>query len=93
MTVEDFSAGYFIVDADIVEYTGGSVAAADDFLRELEEYAPVPLLKIGSRHYWPEEQHAIPSDTVAVPTDMGATRNESVLLAKNPGVMREEVNL
>jgi hypothetical protein len=93
MTVEEFSAGYFIVDADIVEYTGESVAAAEDFVRELEEYAPVPLLKIGSAHYWPEEQHAIPSETIAVPEGAAATRNESVLLAKHPGVMREEVNL
>jgi hypothetical protein len=87
--IEDFSSGYYIVDADVVPYGGERVAAADDFFEVLKNKAPYPLLKLDNEHYMVHPQHGIPSETVAVPDYVSAEDAEPVLLAKDGETLRE----
>lgn len=86
--VEPFSAGYFLVNADVVEYTGHRVVMPHDFFDELVNHVTRPLLRINDAHYWPIPEASLPADTVAVPKDLSFEEGAPVLLAKDNTTLR-----
>lgn len=86
--LEPFSEGYYLVDADVVEYTGHKVAVGDELMTEFRQKARVPFLKFENEHYLTGSEWGIPSGTVAVPGYVDAERNDPVLLAKNKQAKR-----
>lgn len=86
-TVEPFSSGYYLVDAQITEYSGEKVAVAGDLLDTMKDYSEMPLLKLGGSHYWASSEWGIPPDTVAVPDYVSNSVDENtVLMAKDDTV-------
>lgn len=84
-TVRPFSAGYFIVDAEVLTHTGERAIVPVDYYGELTNYVTRPLLKTGGEHFWAYPERGVPSDTVALP-DGARERDEGedpVLLAKD----------
>jgi hypothetical protein len=86
-TVRDFSAGYYVIDADVKQYSGETVAAPEDYVADLMEYVDQPLLKLGSSHYWLTSQWGIPANTVAVPDHAEVPEDSPVLMAKDREMM------
>jgi hypothetical protein len=80
--IENFSAGYYVIDADVTPYGGDTVTIANETMRDLLNYVEQPLLKLGDSHYAPKPEAAVPRDTVAVPNYVDDGVNE-VLLAKD----------
>jgi hypothetical protein len=87
-TVEPFSAGYFLVNADVVQYTGDKVVMAHDLFGELVNHVKRPLLRLGDSHYWPTTGGAIPADTIALPEWVAPEEGAPVLMAKDGTALR-----
>lgn len=87
-TVKQFSAGYFILDAETVAYGGDEVVMPHDLFGEAVNHVTRPLLRIGSAHYWPKPEQSIPADTIAVPDYIQPEGGDPVLLAKDDMIHR-----
>lgn len=81
-TVQPFSAGYYMVEADIVEHTGDDAIVAHDYYGELANYVTQPLLRYSGEHYWAYPERAVPANTVVVP-DVEDSDDDAVLMAKD----------
>jgi hypothetical protein len=81
-TVRPFSAGYFMIDADVVEHSGDNAIVAHDYFDELVNFTTRPLLRYGTEHYWAWPEHGVPSDTIALP-DGDLPASDAVLMAKD----------
>lgn len=86
--VEPFSTGYFLVNADVVKYSGDRVVMPHDLYGELVRHVKRPLLRLGSSHYWPATESALPADTVAVPEWVSTERGGPVLMARDAMIQR-----
>lgn len=82
-TVETFSNGYYLVNANTVEFAGERVTIPYQMGDTLHNYVTKPLFKIGNEHIWPREARDIPSKTVALPSRSAIPADEEVLLAKD----------
>lgn len=80
--IENFSAGYYIVDADVVPHGGEHVIASHEFIERIEKRAPLPLFKMDGKHYVAKAEGAVPAQTIAVPDYVNEERAEPVFLAK-----------
>lgn len=87
-TVEPFSAGYYLVNADVVQYSGDRVVMPHDLFGELVKHVKRPLLRLGESHYWPATEGALPSKTVAVPEWVATEEGGPVLLARDAMLRR-----
>lgn len=87
-TVKPFSAGYFILNADVLTHDGDSVIVPHDYYGELKNYVAEPLLRISEGHYWTVPERGVPAATVAVPEGDGPEDGEPVLMAKNGTAQR-----
>jgi len=83
--IEQFSDKYFIIDAQIQEYSGDKIAAPHDMWMEMAQHVEIPLLKYGSEHFVVDNQWAIPSDTIAIPTEADADL-DTLLMPNNKAV-------
>jgi hypothetical protein len=82
--VEDFSAGYYLVnDTNVVPYNGERVIATAELINDLTQHVKVPVVKIGDGHYTPDIEAAVPADTVAVPDSYSYDDEAPLLLAKD----------
>lgn len=79
--IEEFSDSYFIVDAELMPYTGKSVAVAEDVHQQMCSHVELPLLKIDNEHYLATPQWGVPPDVIAVPNSVD-TYEETALMAK-----------
>lgn len=82
-TIERFSNGYWLVNAETVAFSGDRVTIPYDLGDDLSEYVIKPLFKIGNRHVWPQEARDIPPNAVAIPQESDISAGDEVLLAKN----------
>lgn len=87
-TVNPFSAGYFMIDAEIEEHPGDNVIVPHDFYDELRNFVTAPLLRISEEHYWTHPEWGVPAKTVAVPEEVEHRENDPVLMAKNNTAFR-----
>lgn len=84
--IENFSHGYWLVDADVVPFEGGEVTVSHDLGAEFLEYSQYPLLKIGNQHYRVKTEAMVPPDVVAVPDSQVPEEEYPPLLAKDQTV-------
>lgn len=85
-TLEPFSAGYFLLHADIEPYTGDKVAAPHDFTEFMMQHVEAPLIKLDNEHYWVHPQRGVPSKTLAVPKASYDDSIQKALLTRNEQV-------
>lgn len=86
--VEQFSAGYFLLNAETVSYAGEEVVMPHDLFSEVVNHVTRPLLRIGDAHYWAKPECSIPGNTVAVPEYVRAEGGDPVLIAKDDTASR-----
>jgi len=83
--VDTFSQGYFILhNVDVVRHSGSGAIIPLDMELRLREYVTKPLLKLDSTYYWPQGEHGVPADTVAIPEDHDVDGDGNILLTKDP---------
>jgi hypothetical protein len=88
-TIQDFSAGYFVLDVNTVTHTGDDVIVADDYFRELSRHTTHPLLRVSNAHHWPSPERAVPAETIALPESADTTADSTpILLAKDETAKR-----
>lgn len=80
--IEEFSKGYWIVNADIVPFNGEKVTTSSQLGYEMLRYTGYPLLKIGNEHERVHTQSSVPAETIAVPQDVSPDGYDHALLAK-----------
>jgi hypothetical protein len=78
--VKDFSAGYYLLDAEMTHYNGDHAAAPRDMMAQLARYTSPPLFRAGDEHFYADAERGIPANTIAVPDELPS--DEPVLLAK-----------
>lgn len=86
--LEPFSAGYFLVNADVIPYGGDRVVMPHDFFDELVNHVTRPLLRIADAHYWAIPEASLPAATIAVPEFVSLDKSVPVLLAKDSTLIR-----
>lgn len=79
--IEEFSDSYFVIDAELMPYSGDSVSVAQDTHDKMRSYTELPLLKIHSNHYLATPEWGIPQDVIAVPKAVEPA-DETALMAK-----------
>lgn len=82
-TVKPFSAGYYMIEADVVEHNGDNAIVAHDYFGELANYVTRPLLRYAGDHYWAWPERGVPADTVAIPEGALPSEEDAVLMAKD----------
>lgn len=88
-TVQPFSAGYFMIDAETEPINRDTAVVARDYFDELTNYVTYPLLRMGQSHLWARPEHGVPADTVAAPESaLPASEESPVLLAKDETAYR-----
>lgn len=80
--IREFSTSYYIIDSDVVEYTGDNVVCGRELYNSLRWYVGDPILHLGNGHYPLEQEGAVPADTIAVPKDVDYKHAAPVLVAK-----------
>lgn len=80
--IREFSQSYYIIDTDVVEYTGDDVVCGKELYANLRWYVGDPVLHLGNGHYHLQKQGAVPADTIAVPKDVDHREAAPVLVAK-----------
>lgn len=86
--VEQFSAGYYLLNAHLLTHSGDSVIMPHDLYDEISRYVTEPLLRIGDSHYWPRPERTVPASTVAVPDFVVDQPVEAVLVARDETAFR-----
>lgn len=86
--IEEFSCGYWLVDADIVPFNGDEVTTTHELGREMLGYTSMPLLKIDGKHRRVTTEEAIPANVIAVPHEIEPEQDDHVLLAKQETAQR-----
>lgn len=86
--VRPFSAGYFMVNAAVLQHSGDAVIMPSDLYGELDNYVTDPLLRIDNEHHWASAEKTVPADTIAVPRDVDIGGTCPVLLAKDETASR-----
>lgn len=88
-TVKPYSAGYFIVDAEVLPHTGDYAIVARDYFEELSRHTTYPLLRIATDHFWAKPEARVPAETIAVPSEAPELgENDPVLMAKDTTAKR-----
>lgn len=88
-TVKPFSAGYFMIDADVVSHTGDHAIVAQDYYDELRNFVTRPLIKAQNDHFWAYPERGVPATTIVVPdSDDEHPEGDPVLLAKDDTAYR-----
>lgn len=85
--ISEFSSHYYVLDADVVPYTGDRVVASNELYNGLRWYVDEPLLHVGTSHYWLEGEAAVPADTIAVPNHVDHPDEAPVLVAKDENAL------
>lgn len=86
--VREFSAGYYLVDnTNVIPYNGSRAIANSELIKELTQYVGAPIFKLGNSHEPAHAEKTVPADTVAVPDHIRYTREDPLLLAKEPTVL------
>jgi len=88
--IEEFSHGYWMVDARVLPFGGGEVTVSNELGARLLDYSTRPLLKIGNQHHRVAAESAVPSDVVAVPESELPDELHPALLAKHETAQRLE---
>lgn len=81
--ISDFSAGYYLVDAQVLPFSGERVTVGEDVAAALTRYATAPILKLGAGHYHVQKQRTIPAEVIAIPDYVEMAEDEEPLLAKD----------
>lgn len=81
--ISEFSSHYYVIDADVVPYGGDEVVCDHNLYDGLCWYVDTPMVHMGGGHYYLHPEGAVPSDTIAVPSDVEAEGRDSVLVAKS----------
>lgn len=84
--IENFSEGYYIVHADLIEWPDEGVGVPRDLMKAMLKRTPAPMLKIGTEHYMAEPENAMPADTIAIPPHADGEEDHA-LLAKADTIM------
>lgn len=86
--IEEFSRGYWLVEANVLPFSGDRVTTSHDMGREMLDYTRAPLVKVGGEHSQVVTERSIPADTIAVPRDLQSHRDDHVLMAKDETAKR-----
>lgn len=86
--IEDFSKGYWLVDARVVPFSGEKVTTSNALGYEMLRHTRYPILKIGNEHRRVHAESSIPADTIAVPQDAEPDGYNHALLAKDETAQR-----
>lgn len=81
--IEEFSRGYWLIEADIIPFSGERVTTTRKLGREMLDYSRQPMLKLGGEHWPVDTAKTIPPNTIAVPCDLEPKRNDHALMAKD----------
>lgn len=86
--VQPFSAGYFMLNTNVLPHSGEAVIMPRDLYSELGSFVTRPLLRISDGHYWPRAEKTVPADTIAIPRHLPRDANAPLLMAKDDTAAR-----
>lgn len=81
--LQNYSDGYYILDADVVEWGGDRAILPTDLEKYLEKYVRRPIFRIGNAHFVGYSEHGVPADTIAFPKGTLPEGGDGILVAKN----------
>lgn len=83
--IEEFSAGYYLLHADVIEGNVNSVTTDEAFYLGLESLVGVPEIWLAgvSDHKRVDYQASVPAETLVIPSDIDADTDNPVFLKKH----------
>lgn len=80
--IADFSEEYYLIEPEVVEFSGEEVVVCEEYYDFLTEFSNPPTVKLGSAHYELDYKWGIPHKTIAVPRGEIYVEEKPVLLVK-----------
>lgn len=81
--LQPYSDGYYILDAEVMEWPGEHAIIPHDLSEYLERYVRRPVFHIGNHYFVGYGEAGVPADTIVVPEGKLDDENKPVLVAKN----------